>query len=88
MGKHTAGYLTKIWERSIHILDIDDLRDSTPVGAHILFEKTIEGGDAIYHRQQKPGIISGVIKSKFPHIFLLEDGRTFSWKDYYLGKIK
>lgn len=88
MGKRTVGYMTELWDRSIHIQDIEDLRDSTPVGAYIKFEKEINGGDAIYHREKKPGIISGVIKAKFPRVFMLEDGRTFSWIDYMLGKIK
>lgn len=88
MGKKSLIQHESTWKSSIHILDVDNLRKATPVGAYIQFEKKVDGGDAIYHKQQKMGIISGVIQAKYPNVFMLEDGRTFSWKDYYLGKIK
>lgn len=84
MGKKSLTQHTSTWEKSIHILDIEEFRDSTPVGTHIQFEKAMD----IAVSRKRPEIVSGIIKSKFPHIFMLEDGRTFSWKDYYLGRIK
>ena len=79
--------LTRLFNESIHISDIDALRDSTEIGETIKFthDMTPSNIGSSAHGREKPVTIKGIIKAKFPHVFLLEDGRTFTWKDYFLG---
>ena len=91
MGGRKKGkwQLTRLFNESIHVKDIDALRDATKVGETIVFTHmmTQSNVSASAHGAEKPVIITGKIKAKFPHVFLFEDGRTFSWKDYLLGLI-
>lgn len=58
--------------RLLSVVQIGILRDITNIGDWVYFQKD----------DQK---IEGQIAKKYEHIFLLEDGRTFSWIDYVIG---
>lgn len=83
-------YLTTLFDNSIHVRDINALRDSTEIGEIISFTKEVDFSNvsASKNGRKKPVTITGKVKAKFPHVFLFEDGRTFSWKDYFLGLTK
>lgn len=60
--------------------DIDLLRKSIKVGDRISF---VRSG---YRDRDSRIRITGTVKEKYPYIFSLEDGRTFTWVDYLIGK--
>lgn len=73
-------------EGGYYLKDIYRLRDNTEIGETIKFriEKTygfVGGGEV-----EVPGIIKGKVAAKYPHTFMLEDGSTYTWVDYMLGR--
>lgn len=73
-------------EGVITVEDVYRLRDTTNVGDIVTFRAVVYRRLEGYGGQTKPETIIGRVKAKYPHIFMLEDGRTFSWKDYLLGR--
>lgn len=59
--------------------DIYELRKNTRVGESIKFkvDHALEDGT---------DIVKGKIAAKYPHVFMLTNGKTYSWVDYLLGK--
>ena len=55
-----------------------ELRDNTKVGETIKFKcDRFDVGDKT---------IKGEVLEKYPRVFVLSDGRIYSWVDYLLGK--
>lgn len=54
--------------------DVYKLRDSTPIGSEIKFKDT----DSV--------TISGIVTDKYEHVFVLDNKRTYDWKQYMLNK--
>lgn len=73
-----------------HIDDVKHLRNTTPVGATVRFAiRRCEGynnGSVGISWADKDRIVEGTIIKKFPFIFMLDNGRTYSWVDLLLGK--
>ena len=68
----------------ITVQSINELRDSTNVGDNISFY--INRSTTGNAHGPVSGLIKGTIAKKFEHVFLLTDGRTYSWTEYYMGK--
>ena len=64
------------------IQEVYDLRNKTRVGDYIRFK----------NNRYKLGhvgevrTVRGTVIKKYPHIFMLSNGETYSWKDYFLGR--
>lgn len=69
---------------------IDRLRNDTPIGTYIEFKRSVsESVSTTGLRGISKGdliTVSGIVTKKFPNIFMLDNGKTYSWKDYMLGK--
>lgn len=59
------------------VQSVRDLRNKTKIGDHIKF---------YIRRKDFEGFVEGKVANKFDHVFLMTDGRTYSWKEYLLGK--
>lgn len=87
MKQMRTNWVIKDFSEHIPIETIDELRDATNIGDEITFTKEVYefyADTGRYRKFDKP--ISGVIAKKFSHVFMFEDGRTFTWKDYYMGR--
>ena len=86
MGRYKLGKL----KGSTTVEEINNLRDNTPVGTYIEFKRKVsESVSATGLRGISKGdliTISGIVTKKFPNVFMLDNEKTYSWKDYMLGK--
>ena len=58
--------------------DVYALRKNTKIGNPVRFriDHALEDGT---------DIVKGEVASKHPHVFMLTNGKTYSWVDYFLG---
>ena len=61
------------------VQDVYDLRKKTNIGDYIRFRRKTS-------YQSNEITIRGFVVKKYPHIFMLSNGETYSWKDYLLGR--
>jgi hypothetical protein len=61
------------------VQDVYDLRKQTNIGDYIRFRRKTS-------YQSNEITIRGFVVKKYPHIFMLSNGETYSWKDYLLGR--
>lgn len=68
---------------------LSSLRDNTPVGSFIEFMSDIK-----YRSPDNPlrrEIVRGIVEAKYDHVFVIRHRpgawRTYTWLDYYLGKM-
>lgn len=73
-------------DRYITTESVENLRDNTPVGSFIKFKRTRKYGESERQCLRTFDDIHGIVTTKYSHIFVLDDGRTYSWVDYILGK--
>ena len=61
------------------VQDIYALRKNTRLGDTVNFrvDHALEDGT---------DIVKGEVAAKYPHIFMLTNGKTYSWVDYFLGR--
>lgn len=79
VGGRILGVSTAIkFEEGITFEQIRLCKERTNVGDDIQFEKDI-------YCNQIPIKIYGTVKKKYKHLFLLEDGRSFTWVEYLVG---
>lgn len=82
VGKTPILFVTSYEKPGYMIQEVYDLRNRTRVGDYIRFK----------NRRYKRGhdgevrTVRGTIIKKYPHIFMLSNGETYSWKDYFLGR--
>lgn len=65
------------------IKDVYKLRNKTRIGESIRFksDRNVRGDN-----EGKKKIVRGAVTAKFPYVFLLDTGETYSWVEYFLGK--
>lgn len=73
--------------RLITTESIENLRDNTPVGSFIKFRRH-HSYDNNWDDSKKFERVSGVITAKYNYIFVLDNGRAYSWVDYILGRVR
>ena len=81
------------YQRLVWVEDIEQLKNETPIGTFVKFHKyypidrqTDSDNEEI--KRDKNTIISGVITAKYPHLFMLDDGSTYPWKQYAVCCVK
>ena len=84
MGYSWSGAAYKEREDGYHIVDVEKLRDKTKIGETIKFK--IYRNYYFLDDAVVSGIVKGKVIAKYPHVFELDDGSTYSWVDYMLGK--
>lgn len=79
VGEHerTGGFPLK----NIHML-----RDRTKIGETIKFRSDRYYEEGLSGNEGKPRVITSKVVAKYPHVFELENGETYTWVDYMLGK--
>lgn len=73
----------RMMEQAVRKEEIDLCRDMTEIGEDITFVIFYEKGSGL-----SDVIIKGTVVKKYPHIFLLSDGRSYSWVQYVIGNAK
>lgn len=66
--------------------DIYKLRNKTRIGEFIRFktDRFNRGIDGDTNKSVR--VVRGVVVKKFPYVFLLNTGETYTWVDYYFGR--
>jgi len=82
----TAG--EKEREGGIPVAEIERLRDEIKIGETLKFwsDRYYEVG--LSGEIGDSRIVEGKVIAKYPHVFVLEDGHTYTWVDYILGRQK
>lgn len=75
-------------EGGYYLKDIYRLRDNTEIGDSIGFWSDRYFRTEASGYQGEKRVVRGKIAAKYPHVFMLEDGSTYSWVDYMLGRQK
>lgn len=61
--------------------DVWKLRETTKIGSIVKFKV-----DDI--QPDNTDVVKGKVKQKFPNVFVLDNGKTYTWVDYMLGRYK
>lgn len=69
-------------EKCLTMDDLEKLKNKTPIDGFVAF--TIPIWDGI---KKDEILVYGTVKKKYPHIFMLDDGKTYQWSDYLIGKV-
>lgn len=66
--------------------DVKKLREDTAVGAEVRFIVPTSSVYVSNGRERKT--VEGRVVAKYPYIFKLDNGKSYSWVDYLMGKRK
>lgn len=76
-----ANFSEKFYRYTVDSLE--ELKEKTQVGQFIGFYVSVMEITGHFHMDKKTGFVT----EKYPFIFRLDDGRTYQWADYLIGKI-
>lgn len=73
---------------ALNVRDVEELRDATNIGDRIKFITY----DFVEHKkthivERMENEVIGTVKEKYPYIFRLDNGKTYTWNQYALGYI-
>lgn len=77
----------KVRDKYITTEDVTNLRDNTPVGSLIMFNK-FNGCSTEWTPLKATGTVRGIVTAKYDHIFVINNNDTYSWVDYILGRVE
>ena len=65
------------------VVSLEELKEQTEIGQYIGFHVAVMNIFGHWHVEK----VSGFVTEKYPYIFRLDNGQTYQWVDYMLGKI-